>query len=184
MLAVELVGVVSGILAIILLYRNNILTWPVGFLNIICFVFLFYTEKLIGDLVVQFIFLGVGIYGWVNWNRKSDQLPSQLGIKTNILIAFLTLAMLPLTVKLLNLYFVCSYPLPEAIILNLSITGQILTSKHKLESWLYWIVADILMSIVYGLKGLELTMIYAIIGTVLGFMGYFNWKSLIRNKMQ
>ena len=38
---IELTGTVTGLIAVWLAAKNNILTWPIGIVNVICFFFIF-----------------------------------------------------------------------------------------------------------------------------------------------
>jgi len=178
---VEWVGVISGILAVYLLYSNNILTWPVGFLNIFCFLWMFWNQKLYGDFIVQIIFFIVGILGWINWNKKSTNLPEVLKWKQTLLWIFVTLASIPFTTYYFKNYTDCSYPIAEAGILSISIAGQFLTAMRKIENWYFWLVADFMMGVVYALKGLYPTAIYALIIFVIGIFGILKWQKIVRN---
>lgn len=175
---IEWVGVITGVLAVYLLYRNNIMTWPVGFVNIACFIWIFWHQKLYGDLAVQLLFLGVGVFGWANWHKKKDAIPGKLSLKERLLVLLFTLLIFPLTIYYLKNYTDCVFPIAEAAILDLSIVGQVLTSYRKIENWLYWIVADVIMLIVYLLKDLEPLAIYSGIILVLGFLGLYHWSKL------
>ena len=176
---IEWIGVVSGVMAVYLLYRNSIWTWPVGFVNIACFVWIFWNQKLYGDLAVQFLFLGVGIAGWINWYKKKDTVPQRLSFKQQVFVLLFTLGLFPLTVYFLNSYTDCVFPMAEAAILDLSIVGQVLTSYRKIENWLFWIVADLVMLVVYIIKDLEPLAMYCGIIVVLGCLGLRHWYGLM-----
>ncbi len=178
---VEWIGVITGIIAVYLLYKNHILTWPVGFINIGCFMFIFWQQRLYGDFVVQVIFLLTGIAGWVNWNRKSFKNPTTLSSIEKIIWITVTLALLPLTSYYLNNYTNCSYPVAEAAILSLSIIGQCLTALKKFENWYWWLVADAFMMVVYYKKELYPTAVYAAIIFIIGILGLISWQKTILN---
>jgi nicotinamide mononucleotide transporter len=176
---IEVIGVLTGIWAVYLLYKNQILTWPIGFISIFCFLFLFWKSKLYGDFVVQIMFLLTGIWGWYNWNNSVIKTPSVLSKRNLILWILFTLVTIPINVYLLETYFIdCSYPIAEAAILSLSLVGQILTTQHKVENWYWWIIADILMVIVYVKKDIYLTSFYAAILLFIGIFGLMRWKKL------
>ncbi len=179
-LIIEWVGVIAGIVSVYLLYKNNILTWPIGFVNIGCFMWLCWNQRLFGDFATNVIFLVVGIWGWIHWSRKDVKIPSELGLTQRLLWLLATLVSIPIITYLLVHYTVnCSYPIAEASILALSIYGLWLTSLKKIESWLYWLVADFLMTIVYALKGLYAMSAYAVIIFILGILGLLAWRKLI-----
>jgi len=179
-LIIEWIGVVAGIVSVYFLYRNNILTWPIGFVNIGCFMWLCWNQKLYGDFATNVIFLVVGVWGWVHWSRKDFRIPSSSSFKVRCILGITTLFSIPITTYILINHTVdCSFPLAEASILVLSIFGLWLTSLKKIESWIYWLVADFLMTIIYSLKGLFAMSVYAAMVFILGVLGLFAWKKLI-----
>ena len=176
---IEGVGFVTGIAAVYLLYKDHILTWPVGFINIGCFMWMFWQQKLYGDFIVQLIFLTSGIWGWANWNQKTLKNPSKFTNPNRVIWIILTILITPFTTYYLKNYTDCSYPIAEATILSLSIFGQGLTALHKIENWYWWLVADFLMIIVYAKKELYLTSVYAAIIFVIGIFGILSWNKLL-----
>lgn len=184
MKTIELVGVITGICAVYLLYKNSILTWATGFVNILCFMVIFWNEKLIGDFIVQIIFLIMGIFGWINWSNKTEKNPSKISILHNLLLILITI----LTWVGIYFYFKnltnCNFPLAESLILSLSISGQILTVLRKIENWYYWLVADFIMIIVYCLKELYPTALYALIIFIIGIFGLLRWQKLIKRNLK
>ena len=176
---IEWVGVITGIIAVYLLYKNHILTWPVGFINIGCFLWLFWQEKLYGDFAVQIIFLITGIWGWVNWNKKITKLPKTLSNTSIVIWAAITIVSIPLATFYLKNFTSCTYPIAEAAILTISIGGQCLTGLKKIENWYWWLAADFLMIIVYYKKGLYPTAIYAVIILIIGIFGLLSWRKML-----
>jgi len=175
---IEWIGVVSGIAAVYLLYLNNIWTWPIGFINIGCFMILFWHQKLYGDFVVQIIFLVTGIFGWYNWGNQITNNPQKLLLKTLIFWILATILFIPVATYYLKNFTDCIYPIAEATILIISIIGQFLTSMRKIENWYWWIVADLLMLIVYLMKGLYPTAAYSLIILIIGILGLLKWRKL------
>ncbi len=175
---IEAVGVLAGVLAVYLLYKNKVSTWPIGFVNIGCFMWLFWNEKLYGDFGVQVIFLLSGIFGWINWKTKKHKIPTYLTRSSQIIWGLVTMAIIPFAAYFLINFTKCSFPLAEAAILAISITGQALTTFRKIENWYYWLAADFLMIFVYSQKQLYLTAIYAIVIFCIGVFGVYRWKKL------
>ncbi len=176
---IQWIGMLSGIGAVYLLYKNHIMTWPIGFINIGCFLWICWQERLYGDFAVNIMFLVVGIWGWIHWNYQSIKLPGILSGRQRIFWVVLTVLTIPLTFIYFKNKTDCSYPLLESAILNLSIVGQWLTAKRKFENWFIWIVADILMVIVYTLKGIYPFAIYAAIVLIIGIFGLLSWRKML-----
>lgn len=178
---IEWIGVITGIAAVFLLYKNNILTWPVGFINIGCFMWMFWHAKLYGDFVVQVIFLTTGIWGWIHWKYKTLKIPGYLSVTGTMAWVVITIVLTPVTWYYLRNYTQCSYPIAEAAILSLSLVGQFLTGLRKIENWYWWLVADLLMVIVYYKKELYPTSVYAAIVFVIGIIGLVSWMKMADN---
>ncbi|MBK9960819.1 MAG: nicotinamide mononucleotide transporter [Saprospiraceae bacterium] len=60
----EFVGTVFGIAGVWLAAKANILTWPVGLVNIILFFLIFYQVQLYSDMFLQIYFFMISLYGW------------------------------------------------------------------------------------------------------------------------
>ncbi len=176
---IEILGVVTGIAAVYLLYKNNINTWPVGFINIVCFMWMFWKQKLYGDFIVQLIFLTTGIWGWANWNKSTLKIPDKLTNQKRAIWITLTILTTPFTTYYLKKYTDCSYPIAEATILTVSIFAQCLTALRKIENWYWWLIADLIMIIVYAKKELYITSIYAVLIFGIGILGILSWKKLL-----
>ena len=80
----ELSGLITGILAVVFLIRQQILTWPSVAYVLVSFV-VFWEARLYGDFLLHVIFLILNIYGWVYWVKgaQNKELPvTQLASKT------------------------------------------------------------------------------------------------------
>ena len=177
---IEWIGVLTGIIAVYLLYRNSIFTWVTGYINIVCFMIIFWKEKLYGDFLVQIIFLTVGVWGWINWNKSKDTTPRQFSTLVNIYLIVITIIMWFGVYYYFKNFTKCSFPVAESLILSLSISGQYLTALRKIENWYYWLIADFLMTIVYFLKHLYPTSAYSLIIFIIGVLGLIRWKKLLK----
>ncbi len=84
---VELLGTVTGIVAVILETRSNIWTWPVGIIGIVFSFFVFYQTSLYSDMFLQLYYAATAIYGWIYWhgikNRDTDSDNTSYTKRTN-----------------------------------------------------------------------------------------------------
>ena len=51
-----------------------------------------------------------------------------------------------------------------------------LMANKKLESWIFWIIADIITVPLYAYRGLGMLSLQYIIFTILAIQGYLEWK--------
>ena len=179
MSTIEAVRAVFGFLCVVLYVRQNIWAWPVGLVQIVLFIVVFYDARLYSDLVLHVIYLFMQIYGWSHWLRGGDQgaslkvtrlARSQVGVWVGVsLIGSLIAGYLMATRTS------AAAPYPDAFVAVTSVVAQWLTTTKKLESWLFWIVVDLVAVGIYLYKDLYFaTTLYGLF-LVLGVAGYFTW---------
>ncbi|MDD4213554.1 MAG: nicotinamide riboside transporter PnuC, partial [Bacteroidales bacterium] len=75
---IEVTAAILGITGVFLTTRQNIWCWPIGLLNVTLSIYVFFIEKLYADVILQFFYLGMTLYGWYNWifgGKKKYELP-------------------------------------------------------------------------------------------------------------
>ena len=185
----EIFAVIFGFLSVWFSKNNNILVFPTGLVNTSIFVYLLFKWELLGDMVINAYYFVVSIYGWYYWTRKNNNeyTPiTKLNIsdkKIMLLIAFLSC----LFVSLMYTYFdkwsgVVSYV--DILTTSIFFVGMWLMAKRKIESWIYWIIGDIISVPLYLYKGLAFTSFQYFIFTFIAIAGYYKWKSIYNRKNQ
>ncbi|MGN6644705.1 MAG: nicotinamide mononucleotide transporter family protein, partial [Verrucomicrobiota bacterium] len=61
-------GFVTGGICVWLVVREHMWNWPVGLANNLFFFVLFLRGRLYADMGLQIVYLGLGLYGWLNWS--------------------------------------------------------------------------------------------------------------------
>ena len=75
-----------------------------------------------------------------------------------------------------------SFPYGDAFTTCFSLTAQWLLSRKKLESWHFWIAADIVAIYIYASKSLHLTAGLYCAFLIMAIAGLLRWKkSLVEN---
>ena len=182
----EVAGVLTGILCVVLAALNNIWNWPVAIISVAIYIFIFYDSHLYADMGLQVYFLVTNIYGWYFWSRKSAVevkkpvllITHKQMLASVIIIALVTPALGLFLIKLSPIlhYTPASYPYVDSFCTACSLVAQVFLARKILENWLIWIFVDIIYVGVYIFKGLDLTAgMYALyIGIAL--LGYLDWK--------
>ena len=72
---IEIFGVVTGIIYVILEVRQNRLLWPLGIITSAAYIIIFFTRKFYADMGLQVYYVLISIYGWYYWvlGKKRDQ---------------------------------------------------------------------------------------------------------------
>ncbi len=184
---IELIGTLFGFISVILAARANILTWPTGIINEVAFFILFYQVQLYSDMYLQVYFFGVTIYGWYYWkNQNGSRSITTLSKKWRFRILLILVVMTLLTgyaMSKVHLYFPdifsqpASYPYWDALTTMSSIVATILLSRKIIETWVLWIIVDIISVVLYLLKGIHLVAIEYLIFLIICVLGFRNWKN-------
>ena len=71
-ITLEAVVFVAGILSVWFAKKENIWVYPTGLVATVITVYLFLRDGLLGDMIMNFYWSVMSIYGWWNWARKKD----------------------------------------------------------------------------------------------------------------
>lgn len=178
----EIIGFVLTILGVILSTYQFILSWPVNIISPIVYVFIFYKSKLYGDMSLQFMFIALAVYGWINWSRKTMKPKQAVTNTSSMFFLIYLLASIGLTLLfyfLLKNYTNSDVPLADAILTALSVVASIMAAKKQIENWIVWIIVDVAYIVLYINKSLIITAILYAVITLLAVYAYFKWKKEI-----
>ncbi|MBX7095280.1 MAG: nicotinamide riboside transporter PnuC [Flavobacteriales bacterium] len=189
----EILGTLTGLLAVFFAARSNIITWPIGIVNVICFFFMFYTVQLYSDMLLQVYYFVVSIYGWIAWQKKGDHSLEVQWMKkgTQFLIPILVLifsVLLGYLIAHIHEYFPKAFPKPadypyiDTAIAVMSVIATYLQARKKIESWIIWIVTDTLCTLLYWVKGIHLFSMEYLVFTILAVFGFLSWQKEMKSK--
>ena len=184
--AVEIFGLFTGTLSIALLIRQNIWTWPVGIAYTLASLYIFFTAKLYADFALHVFFLIMSSYGWYYWLQGKNSFDAQLPVSSeskkvlaySIIICVL---MITLTSNLFTIYTDADLPYWDNTTSIVSVLAIWLQSRKKIESWIFWLIVDILSVGIYFYKELYLYSLLYSIYVVMAFLGYRAWLESYRN---
>ncbi|MBP9732403.1 MAG: nicotinamide mononucleotide transporter, partial [Candidatus Magasanikbacteria bacterium] len=71
---IEFVGTVFTIACVVLTARAKVISWPVGIIGSVLYIFLFYQIQLYSDLFEQIYFLITGFMGWWAWTQAKKHI--------------------------------------------------------------------------------------------------------------
>jgi nicotinamide mononucleotide transporter len=174
-------GALTGLLCVWLLARQNIWTWPIGLTNNLLFMVLFWRSRLYADSILQVIFAALGGYGWYHWL----QVPvpgAELSVRRTtraewvVLFAATTLGH---AAAYWGLTRHTDSPVPfwDSAVLALSLAATYGQARKLLESWIVWIVVDVISVPLYISSGLYLTSGLYFLFLCLCVSGYLNWRA-------
>ncbi|MEM7511704.1 MAG: nicotinamide riboside transporter PnuC [Bacteroidota bacterium] len=176
----EIIGLISGVLYVILASRENIWCWPIGILGSIASMIVTWESKLYLDVGLFGYYVLIGFYGWYLW-RKGKQVQKTLTISqisVKLLLMLLGLGVL-FTIglgQLFSIYTDASIPYWDAFTTGFSLVATYMQAKKFLENWLLWIVVDAIYVGVYFYKDLDFFAILSIFYTIMAVYGFIHWR--------
>jgi nicotinamide mononucleotide transporter len=183
----EAIAFVFGIASVWYAKKEDILVYPTGLIATTITVYLLYKAAYFGDMMMNFYYSVMSIYGWWNWSRTTNDsisLPiSRTTFKEKIIGFVLVLITMIVT------YGVYSYFKNEILLENyidiftsgIFFTAMWFMATKKLENWTLWIFADIITIPLYAYRGLGMLSLQYLIFTILAIQGYFAWKKSFNN---
>lgn len=178
----ELVSFVLSVMTVLLNIRQIHWAWLFSIVSSGLYALVFFESKLYGDMGLQFVFIAVSAWGWMQWLRGGRAEGAGPAGVTRMAAGERGAAILGWAAGFLLLaFFLDRYtdtdvPYVDGFLTAGSLLGQLLLSRKKLENWHVWIVVDILYVGLYLYKHLILTaMLYALF-VVLAVIGLRTWR--------
>lgn len=183
---IELFGTLTGLITVWLAARNNIITWPFGLVNVSLFFIIFWQVNLYADMFLQVYFFSMSIYGWVFWYRQKNIIKkiSFVSNKQRIIygtIMTITTVALGYLITKIHIWFPkvffepAAYPYFDSYTTVLSIVATIWMARRIIESWVLWILVDIVAIALYFLKGIKLVSVEYVIFLIMSIFGLISW---------
>jgi nicotinamide mononucleotide transporter len=188
-ISLEIIAVLFGFLSVWFSKNNNILVFPTGMINTSIFVYLLLKWSLLGDMIINVYYFIMSIYGWYFWLKGTNNTVSPISkvSNTDIRIVVLLFISSSVFVSLVYTFFdkwetIVSYI--DILTTAIFFAAMWLMAKRKVESWIFWIVGNIISVPLYLYKGLAFTSIQYFIFTVIAIAGYIKWKELYNKQIQ
>ena len=184
---IEIFGVVTGILYVILEVRQNSLLWPLGLLTSATYIYVFLQGKFYADMGLQVYYVLISIYGWYYWSRggeRSDkgELPVTRGGSRQLLLLLLVFFVAWTGIYfLLDRFTDSTVPLGDSFTTALAIVATWMLARKIIEHWFLWIVANLVSIALYIYKGLYPTVIRYAVYALMAVYGYLEWKKTMNN---
>ncbi len=186
----EAIAFVFGIASVCYAKKENILVYPTGLVATIITVYLLYKAEYIGDMMMNFYYSVMSIYGWWNWARKKDNKTIVPISRTNNREKIIGLLMFCLTIAVTYyVYKSFDYQIETENYIDIFTSGIFFTAmwymaNKKLENWTLWIFADLITVPLYAYRGLGILSLQYLIFTILAVQGYISWKKHLNNPEQ
>ena len=174
-----------GLAYILLEYRASIWLWAVGFAMQSLGIVLYYQKGLYADCGMEFYYLAMTVYGFLNWTRGRDTAKASAAHSLPVthfpvrLAALWAVATLVIWVALYFFLVLCTdsrVPLADSFTTALSFVGIWALARKYLEQWLIWIVVDVITCALYFYKDIPFKATLYALYVVIAVLGYRKWR--------
>lgn len=179
MTGLEIAATAFGLGSVYFTIRQNIWCWPTGLVMVALYALIFFEVQLYSDVGLQIVYVFVQIYGWHYWLGGGRAEPVKVrtyGVTHRA--AWVAIALLGIVGlgTVMNTYTDADLAYWDAATTVLSLIATWLMARKALESWVFWIVVDVLAVGIYVVKSLYLTAgLYAVF-LGMATWGFFAWR--------
>ena len=176
---IEILAVIFGVVQSILVMLNKRSNWIFYVLQMVFLAIFSYTIHLYGNVILDILYIILGVVGYINWNKENGKDSEisvlerkdfgQYGVISLFLLALVGIyvTMMPGEFKGFDILTVWT-----------SILATIAMVRHKVESWIIWLINDILYIITYFMledKPVYLIVMYAF-WTIMAIASFVSWR--------
>ncbi len=187
----EFVAVVFGLMSVWFAKQEKILVYPTGIISVLIYIYICFNVKLFADAGINLFYFIMSVYGWYMWTRKTDKPPLKITFNTLkdwMITGGLFVFSLILIISLLKYfngddveYWSTNVPYIDTFTTSVFIVAMLLMALKKVESWIFWIIGDVISVPLYTYKGLVFTSFQFLVFLILAVMGYVEWKRKVVN---
>ncbi|MEW5674760.1 nicotinamide riboside transporter PnuC [Flavobacterium enshiense] len=187
-IVLEFTAFVCGIASVWLARKQHIWLYPTGLIATVITTYLLWVAGYLGDMMINFYFSVMSIYGWWNWGRKRDSnldLPiTRTNFKekiTGIVLFFLTIFVV------FGIYKMVGQEVRKENYIDIAASGIFFTgmwymANKKIENWTLWIIGDFIVTPIYAYRGLGMLALQYLIFTGLAITAYIEWRRILQQK--
>ena len=186
---IEFVGTVLYLWSVWLISKRNVLTWPVGIVSVLLYMLLFYQIRLYSDALEQVYYLGACVYGWWFWAKAQMEKNTITDVSYSsgravIVYLAVTAALSASLGSIMSRVHdwapevfpeAASYPFIDALTTVMSLVAMWLMARKHIESWIYWIVVDLIGIWLYFVKDVKFISLLYVILLAMATKGLINW---------
>jgi len=169
----EFVAALTSLSAVILGTTKKRITWPWWALSSVFYGIFFYQVELYASAALQIIFVIAAIYGWFGW-APTGAVPGNVSNRGRLYIAIATLVSVAVLSPLLSSIGAAA-TWTDAFVLISSLTAQLMMIYEKFETWIVWVIVDVVATVQYLLLGYWFTALLYGIFTVVAVVGWKRW---------
>ncbi len=177
--AVEIASVGAGILYALLAVARRRMCWLFGGLSSAGLAWLAARERLPMQAVLQVFYVVLACYGYWRWSGSRNAEGLVVGWWTwpgHIVAAVAVAVLTVLSGQVLASGIASAQPWLDAATTWASVVATLLAAQARIENWLYWIVIDAGLAVLYARQGLYLVAALFAAYLVIAAAGFVEWR--------
>ncbi|MBO4827255.1 MAG: nicotinamide mononucleotide transporter [Prevotella sp.] len=182
----DILTTVLGLLYIWLEYRASIALWIVGIVMPALDIWLYWQHGLYGDAGMAAYYTLAAVYGYTAWKwgkGDKEELPiTHMPMKKYLPAAVFFFVAWAATYYILIRWTNSTVPLLDSFTNALSFVGLWALAKKYLEQWFFWIVVDVVCTVLYIQKGIPFKACLYGLYVVIAVMGWMKWKRMMNEQ--
>lgn len=177
----EIVGVGLAILYLLMAIFHLRSCWYAAIFSSAVYIPVFDSAKLYMDAGLQVFFIAGGAYGLWQWKKVALENHNKTAVRSwarrNHVILIASGVVIALLIgRVLQSYTDAAYPMLDSMITVFSIANTFLNAWKLIESWIYWVVIDLVAAGVFAAKGLTATSGLYVLFAALAFFALIKWR--------
>ena len=182
----EATGLISGLLCVWLLIRENIWTFPIGLVYAVVSVAVFGRQRLYADVLLSGYYVVMNAYGWDYWlcggeRSVGEALPvTYTPVRIRSWLAVITGIASVAMGYAFDAYTDADLPYWDSATTCMSFAAMWMTARKYIENWVVWLLVDIIAAAVYLVKGIELYAVLYGVYLIMAFMGWRAWHKHLK----
>lgn len=182
LIVLEAIAFVFGIASVYLAKKEHIGVYPTGIVATLITMYLFFVDRLLGDMIMNAYYSIMSVYGWYEWSRVRDQQKARHISRVNEKEKRIAFVLILVTMMVMyGVYRFTGTPIASSNGIDILSSGLFFTAMwlmalKKLENWTLWIIANCISVPLYAYRGWGMLSLQYVIFTVLAIQGYNQWK--------
>ena len=180
-----------GIASVIYAKKEDIMVYPTGLVATAITVYIFFIDRLLGDMMMNFYYSIMSIYGWWNWARRKKNREYVVKIsRTTSKEKYIGFVLFVITIFFTyGVYKLFDVKIGPTNYIDIFTSGIFFTAmwymaNKKLENWTLWILGDLITVPLYAYRGWGMFSLQYLIFTILAIQGYLVWKKSLDKNLQ
>ena len=164
--------------------RENIWNWPTAIISVLMYTVVYVQSGLYSDAGLQVYFLVTSIYGWYHWLRggvgRTELHVSRASRTVWIWCLVLGVSFWFVDASITSRIQGVSFPYVDAATTTVSLIAQWMVTRKLLESWILWIVVNVIYVPMLISKSLYPTAVLYFALLLLAVKGFVDWRRSYR----